>query len=76
MLSSITVAHNLFDGVGTVLELGGGRDNFFVSNFINASSDKPVHFDNRGQGWDKGPGPGPQGPSMYKSCEDVSVNSL
>lgn len=54
MLSSVTITDNVFDGVATVLELGGGRGNVFERNFINASSNTPVHFDNRGQGWDKG----------------------
>ena len=53
MGSSFYMAHNTFDGVGNVLLLGGGRDNVFVNNFINRSHDKPVLFDNRGQGWDR-----------------------
>ena len=53
MGSSFYIADNIFDGVGTVLELGGGRDTSFVRNFVNRSSNTPVHFDNRGQGWDK-----------------------
>jgi hypothetical protein len=53
MGSSFYIADNLFDGVGTVLELGGGRNNVFTRNYVNRSGDKPVHMDNRGQGWDK-----------------------
>jgi hypothetical protein len=53
MGSSFYIADNLFDGVGAALELGGGRGNAFVRNRLNATSDKPVHFDNRGEGWAK-----------------------
>jgi parallel beta-helix repeat protein len=53
MGSSYYIADNVFNDVPTVLQLGGGRDNTFVRNYVNRSSNKPVHFDNRGQGWDK-----------------------
>jgi hypothetical protein len=48
----ITVTGNVFEGKGTAIMIGGGRDNIVTGNvFLNGQPG--IHFDQRGKGWAK-----------------------
>ena len=48
----ITITGNVFEGKGTAIMIGGGRDNIVTGNvFIDPQPG--IHFDQRGKGWAK-----------------------
>jgi hypothetical protein len=48
----ITITGNVFEGKGTAIMIGGGRDNVVTGNvFIDPQPG--IHFDQRGKGWAK-----------------------
>lgn len=48
--SGTTISGNVFEGPGTGIMIGGGRDNV-VENNVFVGTDPAIHFDARGRGW-------------------------